>query len=65
MSMDHGEYVGANKALKGKTALIQPHPSDPEQLMAQFDDMYTGLGHNWHAFHVKDFKILVPVRWDG
>lgn len=56
--MDHGEYVGPLKELKGKTALIRPDetyhlPLHQRTLQAQFD------GHDdWRVG--KKFKLAHP-----
>ena len=60
-----GTYVGDKVShLRGKTALIRPEVMKAGKLemctgrvLAQFDDVETGLGYGWHAFAADEFEI--------
>jgi hypothetical protein len=59
--MIHGVYIGALPELKGKTALLQTQEHMQARanatVLAQFDDVSTGLGLGWHQFPVTDFEL--------
>lgn len=46
-------------ALKGKRALIMPGPGT--KFNAQFNDISTGFGFNWHEFESSDFDVEAEV----
>lgn len=57
-----GIYVGKDKALQGKKALLRLLP-DYGKLGAQFDDFeaerngYVLLAYGWHLFNLSEFEI--------
>lgn len=51
--LKHGTYVGADFALKGKTALLM---LTDEGVKAQFDDVATGFRYGWH--------LLPDAEWE-
>ena len=51
-----GTYVGQREELRGKTALVKL--GNRGEVEAQFDDVETGLGHEWHKFNVKEFEVV-------
>ena len=53
--MKLGKYIGANEALKGKTAAIIVEASGA--VIAQFDDTSTGLGFGWHRYPESDWEV--------
>lgn len=55
MAHRHGTYVGDKEYLRGKTALVYITPEN--RLMAQFDDILTGLGYSWTEFDLVDFVL--------
>lgn len=63
--MKHGTYTGPPTGwnLKpGLKALIKPHPTDPAQVLAQFDDWHVGregkdLAFGWHPFPAEHFSF--------
>ena len=58
--MMYGTYIGANKKLQGRTALLR---EEGTQLLAQFDDLEhfgskpPSLALGWHTFKHSDFII--------
>lgn len=46
-------YVGQLEHLQGKTALVSPNA--PHGVIAQFDDIQTGLAFGWWAFQEREF----------
>jgi len=55
IKMKRGTYIGGRLELRGKTALLLV--SDAPEILAQFDDVATGLGHGWHAFQSNEWSI--------
>jgi len=68
----HGTYVGKDKKLMGKTAILRDDPVTNSGgnfglLLVQFDDtenlpMY--LTHAWVLFDRRDFNIDPKVNWE-
>jgi hypothetical protein len=54
--MIRGTYVGPDKSLAGKPALLMYRDGG---LLAQFDDRSTqgGLAYGWHKFAMVDFTV--------
>jgi hypothetical protein len=57
-----GRYIGnpnsvRKKSLRGKTALLTDGPT-PGTVLAQFDDIATGLGYYWHKFPAEHFAAV-------
>ena len=52
--MMHGTYVGIRKGLNGKEAMLQVKE---DIVLAQFDDIGTGMGYNWYEFPISDWDI--------
>jgi hypothetical protein len=67
--MEHGTYIGNEPSLQGKTAHLMPS-SNPEEILAQFDDsqlQFQGqwLGFHWHPFPKTAFQLDPEVDFDG
>jgi hypothetical protein len=52
------EYVGPQKRLQGRTALVRPCPTRPNDVYAQFDDRELALAYGWHAFLATEFEDI-------
>jgi hypothetical protein len=52
--MNHGTYIGTEKGLNGKEAMLQVKE---DTVLAQFDDIGTGMGFNWYEFPISDWEI--------
>lgn len=52
-----GRYIGPREDLKGKEAILQPRKID-NVMLAQFNDVKTGLGHGWFPFSPNDWQVL-------
>lgn len=64
--MDHAEYVGPLRELKGKTALVQPHPGDKDKLLAQFDghqDWRMGEKFDEHRLRHPETGVVLSHSW--
>ena len=60
---EHKRYIGEDKRLQGKTALIQPFPEEnikgtANKVIAQFDDMDLPEAFNWWPFYDCEFEDL-------
>lgn len=58
--MKHGTYIGEDKQLKGKTALIQEdHLSSTRGVLAQFDALFLprNYTHGWTSFYSYEFLL--------
>lgn len=51
-----GYYIGADDDLKGEHALIQVRDRGLT-VIAQFDNVKTGLGFRWHPYEPSDFFL--------
>jgi len=67
--MQNGIYIGSNKLLKGKTALVfvagkrcQCSVVPDGVVMVQVNDTSTGLGHGWHEFKAEDWKMEIQYH---
>lgn len=65
-----GKYIGDDRHLRGKTALVIKNPlrikTDPpsveideQSVLIQADDMASGYGLGWHEFPAEDWKVKV------
>jgi hypothetical protein len=59
--MQHWKYIAERIELTGKYALVRPGETDDE-IMVQFDDIGTGLGHGWHPFPKADFEKMEDLK---
>ena len=57
--MKKGTYRGIRKRLLFKTALLR-EDTDPQYVLAQFDDLSQRESHGWHRFRKQDF-ISIPT----
>lgn len=60
----HAAYCGPDKRLRGKTAIIRRSAalgrpgslrSNVDRVVAQFDDIRTGMGYGWRQFPSRHF----------
>lgn len=64
--MISGTYTGTHLdmtgyPLKDQHALLQPHMDD--FVLAQFDDIDTGLGYGWYSYPLSDWDVDPEVDW--
>lgn len=50
--MNHGTYIGTEKGLNGKEAMLQVKE---DFVLAQFDDI--SIGFDWYEFPITDWLI--------
>jgi len=62
MKLEHGTYIGPNRADKGKTALIKVFEDCVE---VQFDEFEHPMSHGWHTFPKSNWEILPEVDFAG
>ena len=55
------EYVGPSEALRGETAIVMNHDSDPELVLALFDNLklHTRFTHGWTPYLCRAWRALV------
>lgn len=53
-----GEYVGNRPQYRGEFALVASSRDYNDQIVAQFNNPYTGLGFGWWLFRRSDFRIV-------
>jgi hypothetical protein len=60
--MRHGTYIGKDKRLRGKTALVRDDPMT-EGMLAQFDDVYLPEAFDWWPFRADEFELDELIDW--
>lgn len=58
----NAKYIGSDCGLKNKTAAVRIIDGE-KKVLAQFDDMGTGLGFGWWPFDEDEFEYSTPVDW--
>lgn len=69
--MKSATYIGPDcgwNVRPGMRALIQPHATDPEKILAQFHDFEAqraglDLAFGWHEFKASEFKEDPEISW--